>query len=272
MNEVDAQEEGIHASQASYVPTPYEDSSWEIVGEPVETKEFVPMEVTILPRTQSFSDPMFADYGGVPSAEGTARWHLPKDEAARMQQALQQSQSQAPVEPQIVMTEEELETIKQAAFLEGQQAGLEGAVAANAERMGQAEARVAQVLQDLQQQVAQHGKELERASLELVLQIADKLLPEVVEINPEYIVQILNEALALSGSSSIKTIRVSAADLEFIKLVGVHKGLKEYDGSWKFEADETVRSGCIVETSSGTIDFQIDAAWDRIRDKILKVL
>jgi flagellar biosynthesis/type III secretory pathway protein FliH len=48
--------------------------------------------------------------------------------------------------------------------------------------------------------------------------------------------------------------------------------MKEYDGSWSFVQDETIRAGCVVETSSGEVDFRLDQAWERIKDNVVKVL
>ena len=33
---------------------------------------------------------------------------------------------------------------------------------------------------------------------------------------------------------------------------------QEFDGSWNFEADETIKAGCVLESSAGLIDLQID--------------
>jgi flagellar biosynthesis/type III secretory pathway protein FliH len=259
-------------SQASYAPTPYVDSSWEIVGEAVETTEFAPMQVQILPRTHSFVDPMFANYGGIDENPTGASWHLPEEVARSYRQQLERPDSAEPEVATIAITEEELEEIKQQAYMEGQQSGLEAAISANAEKMELAEARLLQLMEDLQKQVGQHQSMLERNAIELATKISLKIVHHTVSINPEYIVPVLREALGLTGTAQIKRVRVSAQDLEFIKLVGLQKAIKGFDGSWEFIADETVRNGCIVETSAGQIDFQLDPAWRRIRDKVVKVL
>lgn len=259
-------------SQASYAPTPYVDTSWEVVGEAVQTREFAPMQVQILPRTHTFVDPMFANYGGFEEESHSASWHLPEEVARSYRNRLEQPQSTEVEVPRVSLTEEELEEIKSQAYMQGQQDGLEAAVSANAERMELCETRLLQLMEDMQKQVGQHQAILERNAIELASKIALKIVHHTVKINPEYIVPVIREALGLSGTAQVKQVRVSAQDLEFIKLVGLQKAIKEFDGSWQFVADETVRNGCVVETSAGHIDFQLDPAWRRIRDKVVKVL
>ncbi len=259
-------------SQDSYEPTQYEDSSWEVVGELVETKEFVPMAIKTAPRSARYVDPMFANYGGIPEESEQQRWHLPEDLSVSYRAKVNKVVSDEPEEPTVTMLEVELAAIKQAAFDEGRLAGLEDAVQGNAERINMVEQRLVQVLQDLQGQIQEHVRRIERRAVELSLHIARKLVGDTVEINPEYIIQIVREALGLAGGSQVKSVRISPQDFEFIQLVGAQTNLKEHDGSWNFIPDPAVRAGCIVETSAGQIDFQLDIAWQRIQDKVVRLL
>jgi flagellar biosynthesis/type III secretory pathway protein FliH len=111
---------------------------------------------------------------------------------------------------------------------------------------------------------------LEASAVKLAVEIGEKIVGHAVEINPEYITNIVRQALGKAGGAAIKTVRVSPQDLEFIQVVGVAKQLKEFDGTWAFEADDTIRAGCVVSTSAGEVDFQIDKAWERMRDAVLK--
>ena len=113
---------------------------------------------------------------------------------------------------------------------------------------------------------------MERQAVELALQVARKIIEQAVEINPEYIIPIIREAITSSGSAIIRKVRISPQDMEFVEYAGLRKQLKEFDGSWDFEADESIRSGCIVETSASQIDYQLDKAWERVRDQVVKVI
>jgi len=54
--------------------------------------------------------------------------------------------------------------------------------------------------------------------------------------------------------------------------MGIARMLKEYDGTWLFEADEGIKSGCVVETSAGVVDFQLDQAWERVAGNVVRVI
>jgi flagellar assembly protein FliH len=258
-------------NQANFVETPYEDATWEIVGESEATSEFVPMEIeTVNVGAVNIVDPMFADYGGFPETGDSKRWHLPEHLSASMG-----SESEEGVEAQpdkIALTEQEIEALKAEAFAAGKLAGLEEAVQQNVEKLAEIEQRFGVVLTDMATQLGEHVARIEREAVDLALAISQKIVGFAVEINPEYIIPVVNEALKLAGGATIRKVRISPQDMEFIEVVGVGKQLKAFDGSWQFEKDDTVRSGCIVETSAGEVDFQLDEAWERIKESVVKSL
>ena len=165
---------------------------------------------------------------------------------------------------------EEIEAIKAEAFAAGQVQAIQDLSEQRLGELKQVEERMLQVFQDISQQINQELEEISSSAIKLALNISQKIVEHAVEINPEYITAIVREALGKAGGAAIRTVLVSPQDLEFIEVVGVAKQLKEFDGSWKFEADQSIRAGCIVNTSAGTVDFQIDKAWERVRDAILK--
>ena len=82
----------------------------------------------------------------------------------------------------------------------------------------------------------------------------------------------MREALKYAGTASIKKVKVSAQDLEFIEVMGLSKKLKEFDGSWAFEADENLKSGCVIETSAGEVDFNLEKSWERIAESVVRII
>ena len=120
-------------------------------------------------------------------------------------------------------------------------------------------------------QIQQEVEAVERRAVEFALQVARKLVGTIVEINPEYILQVIKDAVKLTGGATIKAIRVSPQDLEFIKMLSPERQFKEFDGSWSFQPDDTIRAGCVVETSSGEIEFDLDKTWERINESVTKV-
>ncbi|MEZ4755119.1 MAG: FliH/SctL family protein [Bdellovibrionota bacterium] len=255
-------------TQASYQETPYTDASWEVIGEPPGEEVFVPMEVEKAISTGRMVDPMFADYGGLDHSDSIQRWHLPEGQAVGIATAKDEEEE----DNSIKLSEEELESLKAEAFEAGKKFALEGEVAKNAERMTAIEHRLSSLISDLNTQIAESQRMIESNAVEFSLNVAKKLLDTAVEINPEYISDIVKEALANIGAATVKKIRVSPEDMEFINLIGLGKSIKEFDGSWDFEADASIKSGCVLESSAGEIDYQLDDAWERVKDSVMKVI
>lgn len=257
-------------SSVNYKGTPYEDASYSIIGEAPADEVFLPMSLSVIPRAQSTSDAMFRDYGGIDTEAQTSRWHLPEGikHIAKETVENQQNEEERKVEEQ----RQHLEEIRAAAYEEGRQAALVEAQAQFEQHNQQINARMTELLRDMTKQLQERLALLERRSIQLSLDIAEKLVPQAVEINPEYIARILREALGFVGSSIIKQIRVSAEDKEFIDVVGLHKSIKEFDGTWEFVADETIRAGCVIETTAGEIEYDLTKGWQRIHDNVMKVL
>ena len=254
-------------TQASYQETAYADASWEVVGEPPGEEVFLPMEVSRAPGASQMIDPMFADYGGLSDAAKVQRWHLPEGEGVETVADSNQEE-----EDLIKLREEEIEEIKRQAFEEGHKSAMEGEVVKNAERMMGIEQRLGSMISDLNTQLVEHQRLVEVNAVQFSLDVSKKLLDTAVEINPEYITEIVKEAISNSGAASIKKIRVSPEDLEFISLIGLEKRIKEFDGSWQFEPDSSINAGCVIESSAGEIDYQLDLAWERVKDSVMKVI
>lgn len=141
----------------------------------------------------------------------------------------------------------------------------------SAERVKAVEERYATLIEDMNTQIHEGIDGVERRALALALQVAKKLVGTTVEVNPEYILGIIKEATKLTGGATIKAIRVSPQDLEFLKMLSPDKQFKEFDGSWSFQADETIHAGCVVETSSGQVELDLDKAWEKIKESVIKV-
>lgn len=255
-------------SQAQFQSSPWEDSSWEIVGEAPRGEEFFPMQIAPLPSTAALLDPMFADFGGRVGQQEGERWHLPEhlstEQRARAAKAEEDQGS-------VRMTTAEIEALKAEAFQQGLTQGQQEEKAAHQATLEIAQGSLQNVVQDLKAQIEESMILITKRSTDLALAIAKKIVDSAVEMNPEYIAAIVREALPLAGGAGIRKVRVSPQDMEFIDVIGVHKIFKEFDDSWVFEADATIRAGCIVETSAGEIDFDLDRAFERLKEKIVSV-
>jgi flagellar biosynthesis/type III secretory pathway protein FliH len=259
-------------NQASYRGTPYEDEKWEIVGEFKNDNTFTPSEFQVIGGSTIIVDPMFADYGGLPPP-AEKRVHMPigaLSTGAKRASAISEAQIQQE-DTRVKLENEELEKLLAEAKSEGEMLAFEQAVSRHQEQLERLQTQINAILSDIDKQFKERVVQIENQALDLALNISKHIIDGAVEINPEYILPIISEAIDKVGTATVRSIRVSPEDMEFINIIGIERQLKEFDGSWNFQEDSSVRSGCIVDTSAGEIDYQLDRAWERMRDKILSV-
>lgn len=135
----------------------------------------------------------------------------------------------------------------------------------------QLEERYSLLWEDMQTQLTEAASSYEMKSVELAMLVAKRLVGDVVETKREYIIEIIKEAMRAASDSKVVEIRVSPEDYEFLKLGSYGDKDKIISGeSLNFTRDESIRSGCILTTSRGAIDLDLDKAWERIKDKILR--
>ncbi len=254
-------------NQASYSPTPWEDQRWEIVGEFKGDERFLPAEFEVLEASAPVADPMFADYGGLPPVS-EKRWHLPVELSTGNNSFKKEREEEEENDPRIKIHPDDLEKKIAAARDEGRVEALTAAISHQQENLERLQRQINTVLADMDAQMKERAVLLEQQALGLALDISKKLIDDAVEINPEYILPVISEAIAKVGTATVRSVRVSPEDMEFINIIGIEKQLKEFDGTWTFHADGTIKSGCVVDTSAGEVDFQLDAAWERMREKI----
>lgn len=255
-------------TQLNYKNSEYSDQSWEVIGEAPKAEIFAPLNFPIVGRKEKRTDPMFADYGGTIGESEEQRWHLPGGVISEKE--LKDGDDAAAEKNTI--SDEELEAIKAEAEERGRKKAAEEAAAAQKERSSKIEEGMKAIIVDLQKQLSERLADMEKKALRLSVAIAEKVINHAVEINPEYIAGVIEEAMKLAGSATIKKIRISAQDMEFIEVIGMSKVFKNYESDWEFEADPAVRAGCIVETSAGEIDFRLDEAFERIKSNVLKTI
>ncbi len=153
------------------------------------------------------------------------------------------------------------------AYAEGIAAGR----AEMAEMRAQLEARYEELFADLQAQYKETLHNTERQAVDLAFQVAQKLVGAVLETDREYIRVVLAQALQAASGSEVMHVRVSPQDFAFLSLNKVAEGIQaKQGGSWSFQSDDSIRAGCIVTTKAGEIDFDLDATWNRMREKVLR--
>ena len=252
-------------SQAEYEETPYADASWEVVGEPPSMLEFEPLELSIVPRSTTRVDPMFADFNQSEAVSEGSLWHCPTGS--------QRKGKNSEAETEVAgIPEAEVQAREEAAYQRGKEETIAEAATKYSEHMLAANERLRQLMEDVSSQHAAMLAEYEKQAVELAIAVTEKLFGTVVETRPEYITEVVQTALQSVGGAAIRKIRVSPEDFEFIQMEGIAQKLKDFDGTWHFEADDSVRAGCILESSAGHVDMQLDVAWERIKERVLKVV
>jgi flagellar assembly protein FliH len=162
---------------------------------------------------------------------------------------------------------EEAQVPADAAYAEGLAVGR----AEMAEMKVHMEARYEELLADMRAQFKETLHNVERQAVELAFQVAQKLVGSTLDTDREYIRGIVAQALQAASGSEIITVRVSPQDFEFLSLNKVAEAIRaKQGGTWSFQSDDSIRAGCIVMTQAGEVDFDLDATWNRMREKVLR--
>jgi flagellar assembly protein FliH len=161
-----------------------------------------------------------------------------------------------------------LEKIRNESFAEGKAVGFEEgnnqAAAEYNERLKELENQFSQLTLEIEQGKNKFCENLEKEALNLALQVAKRILQITAEAKPEYIVEILHRAFETNLASRPLKIKMSRADYEFVKKVGLPEELNSEKTGVKYEADNNIKSGCIVETEAGNVDLQLESMWREV--------
>ncbi len=260
-----------------YAPTPYVQTTWLVLNEEkLGSSGFAPLQAETLSAKQRLRDPMFEDYSGIMPANNGPEWG-----GMDAFQCQQQDGDAAVRELELRVREEQLEeqrkqrelaeqaALIQESYTRGLEEGRNSARTEAEENLKALEARLSTTLDDMRVQISESLTTTEQKAAELALLIARKLIGSVVESSSDYILPIVKEAIALSGSAQIKHIRVSTRDYEFLQNIKPAALGAESDAAWSFEADDSIHIGCVVVTTGGEVDLNLEQAWERIRAQIL---
>jgi flagellar assembly protein FliH len=235
----------------------------------VNSKDFQPMfkrwEMT------SFGDERASAVAERRAAEAAAA--AAEAEALAYQRAMEPSPAMAPMAPMI--SEEELEAIREAArqqgYAEGHEAGLATGHASGYEdglAMGRAEASAE--LTHLQGISAEFGNAVTAADeaiaadvLELALHLARNMVRTAFEVRPELILPVVREAVDYLPTLQQPALLVLNPEDALIVRGSIGHELEKT--GWRIVEDMNVaRGGCRIDTASNQIDAQIASRWQRL--------
>lgn len=145
----------------------------------------------------------------------------------------------------------------------------EGREAGFAEGLNQAEAIIQQaafIKQQLDERSNQIYKEAEIEIMEMVLDIAKKVIGEELTQSPDILISLIKQALAKCAFKDKLVIRVSEQDFDFVsqnrdRIIVLTEGINDLE----INCDKALAKGsCIVETPSGEINSGINVQINEI--------
>lgn len=161
----------------------------------------------------------------------------------------------------------ELEQIRQQAYDEGYAQGQETGYAAGAQQMRMEIGQVQTLMQQLHTSLNQVDVQLAQSLLDLALEVAHKMVGTTLQVNPEVILNTVNEAIgSLPHFNQHAHLVLHPEDAE---LVRKHMGDQLSHTGWKLLSDARIeRGGCRVETAHTKVDATVEARWKRIVESI----
>lgn len=251
--------DSLRSVQEYQIPL-FEGARYERVGEQAQPELFEPIQPEVISGSNHVMiDPMFADYGGRSTGEcptqpyGSEGTCFPEEGSLSSSSASLDS-----AEFQQLLVEE-----RARGFAEGQSEAQERVDAEIASIRNQ----FSTLCDELSSKLHQEIERIERQAIGISILISRRIVAEAVEINPEYLLPIVREALGYVGGAEVHRVRISPADLEFVE---IEKIRERFDGSWSFVADSSIVSGCVIETNAGEVDYRLDAAWERLKEQVVR--
>jgi len=229
-------------SQWDFIPAPFRDEMWEVIGSDVASNAFLPLELKVIQSSAAMVEGQDEDVAGRRDFSG-----------------LHQGQSAAGG----LVSSKQLAQEYQRGFAEGH--------AKAAQEQQHLTTRLDQVLRTIESGREQLYKKIEQEALELSLRIAKHILAITAEVKPEYIVDVIKQGLKSLGAAKPLRIRLSADDYEFIHVVGLPAELSEHELGIQYVSDEAIRSGCVIETDFGETDLQLEHMLDQIKETLYEV-
>lgn len=196
----------------------------------------------------------------IPKEQLTAfeRWELASfdpDSSGNIQNQVQRKAALATVA--------EVENIRQQAYDEGRDAGY----AAGMQQARSEAEKINVLMQGLQDELNQTDEQVAQSLLDLSLEIANKMVCEILQVKPEVILKIVSDAISnLPHFNQNAHLILQPEDAE---LVRQHMGEHLSHSGWKIFTDPQIRrGGCRVETAHSHVDATTEARWKCIVESI----
>jgi flagellar biosynthesis/type III secretory pathway protein FliH len=243
-----------------FVATPFQASKWEIIDKSQGfAGNFNPCDFEVVPVDVPSPDEMFDTFDD----DSNKRWCTG---SSKLQSSLEETSIQQEEQKRAKQLEEQ--------YIEGKKAGYaEGYAEAEAKLQGELEAlnqKVKIFTEDLNGKLQDWMKNVETQAFQLSLAVAKKLLETTKEAKPEYILDVIRQGLKSLGGARPLRIKVSEEDYEFIEVIGLPIELSPQELGISYIVDETIKSGCVIETDFGEVNLELDNMWRKIQSDLFE--
>ncbi len=259
-------------TQVNYKETPYEYSEWEILGTYHKEQIFYPLTLDIINNDKLVVDPIFADYGGI-THNSEKYLHLPEEEAFNFEKYEEKdiaSDIEKIKEEELKLRQEEVEKAKIEYYEKGKNEAILEAKKEKELLENKFYSEIQTTLEDLKNQVKNHNETLEKEALNLSIAIAKKVLDQEIKMNPQYIVSIISKTLKNMEGTKIHEIKVSPESYDFLINLNLKEIFNIGEESWNLVKDDSIKKGCVLETSAGEVNFNLDDTWNRVINELIK--
>lgn len=248
-----------------YRPSSFQNGNWEVVTVSDDGPDFAPLKLNVIEAENSEPDLLFAVFDRGKNDSDT-RWHSGNPNYVPPRKKEVQA---------AVIDEKVIEEVGNKKYAEGHSAGIEegrqSAIEEAEIRIKALESRFNELSNSVESQLKVFFEKVEKEAVKLSLEVAKKILSATVEMKPDYILEVMRAGLGSLGAATPIRIRVSHEDLEFLEIVGTPTDLSPEELGVKYVGDESIKSGCVIETDFGEVDVQLDAMWDKIKDELAEV-
>lgn len=165
----------------------------------------------------------------------------------------------------------QLEEEKRRGYEEGYQLGIEDGVQHATEQYQMHLQKAANILEQAYQEKAAIIQEADPFVIELTMEIAKKVIQQELKTHPEALLDIIKQTLSSVYETDSISIGVAPEDFSFVQkqreqLLAMDNGQVEI----KVFPDYSIQQGgCIIRTSSGSVDARIDVQLSEIKKVLL---
>ena len=194
------------------------------------------------------------------------RWKFDSLISSEVYQAAEESDAlidqQAEVEVELT-TEEKLALIHKQAQEEGYSAGYQAGKEAAEVEFKEITTKLMTLLSDLDQDLLHIDQNVAQDVLDLALMLTKKIIGQSLNIRPEIIIPIVQEAIRQLPSATQHPVLILQPD--DASLVRHHLGDQLSQSRWEIREDEQIeKGGCRLEANGGEIDATLETRWKKV--------